>query len=316
MAQVWLYQSSKTESYNNIQNKAILSSENSKTTESSEDNNKQIPESIKEEKQDLLKSDENINEKDIQKKGFKDKFVNKIYSEFIVDKFYFEDLKILAESLLLSLDMVAGDPSVSNDDENDKKNYESYYDILKEITLAEHTYNTVYYAFELLQKAYKDTWKLSWDILCITAIAHDIGKGSEFKNNVIFYGSHKDISQEILKNTYNSLKEKISISEEKINRLCGIVSYHHGVPPETFSDDKTLKFLKEADGLARKKELEQKLGKIKSWNDINMIELGKEIYLELKKIVSRKDIDRKIYFIIDERKGLIFLHKDFIFLNI
>ncbi len=134
------------------------------------------------------------------------------------------------------------------------------YEILYKVNLFDHTMNVVDSMYNLLIKE-KDSFVFGWSRMLISALSHDIGKiekieslkglsgldKGKYENN-----THENISRLILSNAFPGY--------EYIDDVCEIIEKHHLQSiDEKNKNYKAIKYLKNADQMARKLEIKEYL---------------------------------------------------------
>lgn len=175
-----------------------------------------------------------------------------LFQNPVVQKFYAErifPLKILKDnekkvimSLLSLLDKEGSVPSVvqtGGQNEYDNTRDRGEYDILKNVTLAEHSIHVAEIMIE------KDSSLLTMPRRIISALAHDIGKIPKFYSNKKYvFGNHPQVSVMVLRSIegFEDLEYAQEVEEAVLR--------HHLSPMEGLGMD-----LKQADKEARNKEV-------------------------------------------------------------
>ena len=122
------------------------------------------------------------------------------------------------------------------------------YDIVKNASLREHSFNVVRELVELIKKEYGKGWRIYLPKAIITGLLHDIGKLPSYREKGQAYRklSHQKSSQMAA----IKLMQKHGFKEDYIEEVASAVGNHHSLKVEGFT-----KLLKEADKKAREKEL-------------------------------------------------------------
>ena len=88
-----------------------------------------------------------------------------------------------------------------------------------------------------------------------------------------------------------------------------IVLYHHGEPPRGGPYIQGLEILKDADGGARKRELQKALGHLKSWKDIPPETVAEELTSFMLDAIRSGDMARDLFYL-NQKQGLLYVNPD------
>ena len=133
-------------------------------------------------------------------------------------------------------------PKYNNEKETEYTQLASSYEILKRVTLSDHTFNVVTELVESIRK--KKDYRVSIGKWLITGLGHDLGKIPEFRTGAYVTGDHPIISRSILENI---LPEDLPARDDILNA----VRDHHF---EAAQSEMTVA-LREADFKARSAEI-------------------------------------------------------------
>ena len=235
---------------------------------------------------------------------FNDGHVRRIYEEFVrpLDIRKFGVYRRVSLRLLKLLDEVASVPSVTDEKEDRDGIPENSFELLKRISLAEHTRNVVRKAREITEEVFGDTYIIVWPTILLAAVAHDLGKARKFRNEVTsYYGGHARISAEIF-----SLHSE-DLPREQRKTVFEIILHHHG-EPKTLSEEtkRFLAILKEADAAARNAEWKELSDDLPDRNEITPGDFLGELFRLMESEMERGSVKR-YSFVLDEHSGLLYV---------
>jgi len=235
---------------------------------------------------------------------FGNEHVEHIYEKFVkpLDIRKFRVYRRVALRLLKLLDEVASVPSVTDEKEDRDGIPENSFELLKRISLAEHTRNVVRKAREITEEAFSDTYIIVWPTILLAAVAHDLGKARKFRNEVsYYYGGHARISAELF-----SLHSE-DLPREQRKTVFEIILHHHG-EPKTLSEEtkRFLAILKEADTAARNAEWRELSDDLPDRNEITPGDFLKELFRLMENEMERGSVKR-YSFVLDEHSGILYV---------
>ena len=254
-----------------------------------EENSKRLPVKAEEDrkKQPALEKEE---------VHFKNSFVQQIYSRYF-QLLPSSEMKNVLLRLLLRLDEVADVPSVSTPDETGEYP-ENTYQLLSTVSLAEHTLNVCNEMIELLRDRYRDTWQVTLPRALLVCVAHDLGKAQKEEGQVLFYGEHAQRSASLFREIADGIEDADSLSDA--------IAFHHGKVPETVKENQLLFLLREADQRARRKEIEERKGKLLDWRKIDVRELCSALRERIEEEIVRGDV-KACPVVVSAREGILFI---------
>ncbi len=149
-----------------------------------------------------------------------------------------------------------------------KASFRNTYEILRDVSLENHTIRVTKNIIKLLEEREKDQAykEIMMPVAVIVALAHDIGKIPAFYNSAVYNKmTHPLISAKILEDFIENYNANLrnSLDETIINIMVETVKNHHAViNPKSTSDigvKKMLEYLKKADRKAREEEVRRKI---------------------------------------------------------
>jgi hypothetical protein len=233
----------------------------------------------------------------VEDRKYANEYVEKIYTEYVRPHVAKPEVLGAIDCLLRRLDAASDTPSVSFMD-GEREGADDSYDVLRQVTLAEHTLHVVSEMHSLVKETFPDSWKISWPSAAIVAIGHDLGKAGVQQQGYTVYGEHQVQSAEIVFECTKDLQTRKLLSD--------VVRFHHGNTPDHLRDERLLDLLKRADSLARKKEMAEKLGSMGSWKDVDVKELCTLLAGQIEKEIKEGDPKRFSVFV-DLERGLLFI---------
>jgi len=223
--------------------------------------------------------------------------VARIHAGFVRPHITKDEFLRAIECLLQRLDAAADTPSVSFMDGNREALSDSY-DVLRRVSLAEHTLNVVSEMHSLVRETFPDSWQITWPSAVTVAIGHDLGKAGVQQQGYTVYGEHQVQSAEIVFECTKNLQTQKLLSD--------VVRFHHGNTPDHLKDERLLELLKKADSAARRNEMAEAMGGMGSWKDVDIEDLCGVLLKLIEQEIKAGD-PKRFSLCVDPEKGLVFI---------